>query len=86
MRPRRAFTLVELLVVIALQYEAREEPVTHDATTVVGSELKLSSSGSTTEVIRRALAVYEHLWKAKQGKTQIVIADENGEESDLLLL
>jgi len=48
--------------------------------------IKLSDAASTTEVIRRALAVYEHLWDAKQGEIQILLRDKEGDETNLLLL
>jgi hypothetical protein len=47
---------------------------------------KLSDAASATEVIRRALAVYEHLWNAKQGEVRILLRDRDGKETDLLLL
>lgn len=48
--------------------------------------MKLSKAGSVTEVIRRALAVYEHLWLAKENAKQVILRDEDGTEKDLYLL
>ena len=45
-----------------------------------------TDASSSTEVIRRALAVYEHLWQAKDAKKEVVIRDEDGDESKLMLL
>ena len=48
--------------------------------------MEMSDSPSMTETIRRALAVYEHLWEAKKNKAQVLIRDKKGKEVDLLLL
>ena len=48
--------------------------------------MKVSDSASMTDTVRRALAVYEHLWKARKNDQQIIIRDDDGEETDLLLL
>ena len=48
--------------------------------------MKDSDSASMTDTVRRALAVYEHLWKARKNNQQIIIRDDDGDESDLLLL
>ena len=48
--------------------------------------MKVSDSASMTDTVRRALAVYEHLWKARKSDQQIIIRDDDGEETDLLLL
>ena len=48
--------------------------------------MKDSDSASMTDTVRRALAVYEHLWMARKKNQKIIIRDDDGEESDLLLL
>ncbi len=48
--------------------------------------MEMSNSASMTDTVRRALAVYEHLWKVRENDQQIIIRDEDGHESDLLLL
>ena len=60
---------------ITLEQQKRLEKLTKD-----------SDSASMTDTVRRALAVYEHLWKARMSNQQIIIRDDEGDESDLLLL
>ncbi len=49
--------------------------------------MQLSGAASMTDVVRRSLAVYEHLWQEKRRrKKRIVIRDKDGEELDFLLL
>jgi hypothetical protein len=48
--------------------------------------VKLSAAPSITEVIRRSLAVYEHLLKSNRAGKQIVVRDKDGTERNLLLL
>lgn len=48
--------------------------------------MRISQAASITDVIRRALAVYEHLWQAKRGKARIVLQVENEPDKELLLL
>lgn len=40
-----------------------------------------------TEVISRALAVYDHLWRAKESGHEIIVRDPtDGSEKDLFLM
>lgn len=48
--------------------------------------MKMSDSPNLTETVRRALAVYEHLWKARKSKTRVILCDDDGNESDLMLM
>lgn len=48
--------------------------------------VELSMAGSATEVIRRALAVYEHLWSAKVSGAEVTIKGEDGTQKELYLL
>jgi len=48
--------------------------------------MEATDSASMTETVRRALAVYEHLWKAKKKKQRIIIRDKDGHDTDLMLL
>ena len=41
---------------------------------------------SMTETVRRALVVYEYLWKVKKQNGRVVIVDKDGNKSDLTLL
>lgn len=48
---------------------------------------KMSKAGSIAEVVRRALAVYEHLLKKrKEDGTSVVVREADGTETELYLL
>ena len=48
--------------------------------------MEVTDAASMTDTVRRALAVYEHLWKAKTKKQRIIIRDKDGHDTDLMLL
>jgi len=44
-----------------------------------------TNADSLSEVIRRAVAVYDHLWTAKRKQHQIIIREADGEKELILL-
>jgi hypothetical protein len=44
-----------------------------------------SQADTLVEVVRRALAVYDHLWAAKARGAKLVIRDQDGEQELFLL-
>ena len=48
--------------------------------------MEVTDAASMTDTVRRALAVYEHLWIAKKKKQRIIIRDKDGHDTDLMLL
>lgn len=48
--------------------------------------MEASDSASMTDTVRRAVAVYEKLLELRSNKQRIIIRNEDGEESDLMLL
>jgi hypothetical protein len=45
-----------------------------------------TQADSTTEVIRRALAVYDFLWSCKKSGETPIVRSQDGKERELLLL
>ena len=50
------------------------------------SLMKMSGADNMTDVIRRSLAVYEHLWIAKKAGARVLIRKDDEAEADLFLL
>lgn len=51
------------------------------------SLMKVSGAESVTEVIRRALTVYEYVWSVKKKRgAEIIIRERDGTEQKLLVL
>ncbi len=48
--------------------------------------VRVSKSQNMTEVICRALAVYDHLWEAQQKNMQVIVRNESTDEEQPLLL
>lgn len=48
--------------------------------------MKMSEADNMSDVIRRSIVVYEHLWNAKAAGADVIIRDDKGNELELFLL